>query len=58
MKNKEIVLEFSGDFASFDCPHCFHGTLVVTKDEIFDFYFCAYCGLKFKVKNKLNESEK
>jgi DNA-directed RNA polymerase subunit RPC12/RpoP len=41
-----MKLEYSGDFASFDCEKCFRHTRIVIKDEELEEYFCAYCGHK------------
>lgn len=46
-----MKLEYSGDFAEFDCDKCCRQTRVTTKDETLDIYWCAYCGLLHKVEN-------
>lgn len=47
-----MKLEYSGDFASFNCDSCYYKTTIVVKDEEKNYYFCANCG-----KRLINESK-
>ena len=47
-----MKLEYSGDFAQFDCEKCYHTTRIVIKNGIKDMYYCAYCGLQMVGWNK------
>ena len=46
-------LEFSGDFADFDCIMCFRRTRVTIKDELLTTYYCAYCGEEHRLTMEL-----
>jgi NAD-dependent SIR2 family protein deacetylase len=52
-----MKLEWSGDFAHFDCDKCYRQTTIVVKDEILDCYYCAYCGHLMTVENKGEDSQ-
>jgi len=49
-------LQYSGDFASFDCEKCFRQTTVVIKDEELKEYYCAYCGVQHDNENKAKDN--
>jgi ribosomal protein S27E len=45
-----MKLEYSGDFAYFDCDKCLNRTTVVIKDGELKGYYCAYCGYPLVVE--------
>jgi len=47
-----MELEYSGDFASFDCSKCFYTNRIIIKDGVNNHYFCSYCGIKDEVEEK------
>ena len=44
-----MILEYSGDFASFDCSRCYYPNRIVVKDGVRKTYFCSYCGVELEV---------
>ena len=50
-----MELEYSGDFAAYECPACYEKTKVIIKNGEQKTYFCAYCGKSWAVSEHKEE---